>query len=573
MKELLRLCILLVITGIARLSKNTGVYASVKDEEITEKRPTFKAINLKNAGFLEQFTENWKERWTVSSALRRVDGNDTFFYVGKWKVEEPRVHKGIIGDKGLVLKNEAAHHAISAKFDKPINNKGKTLVIQYEVMFQNRLECGGAYLKLITESSEDIHHKEFSDKTPYTIMFGPDKCGVTNKVHFIFRHKNPITDEYEEKHLRSPPAIDDSKYTTLYTLIVRPDQSYEVRINNKVSKSGNLLTDFEPPVNPEKFIVDPLDKKPDDWVDQAKIPDPNAKKPDDWDENEPYEILNTDAVKPTDWLEDEPSMIPDPDVKPPEEWNEEDGEFIAPLIPNPLCKEASGCGPFKPMIRNPKYKGKWRPPLINNPKYVGEWKPRNIPNPAYFEDNSPSDFETIVGVGFELWTMQSDILFDNIYIGHSVEEAEQLAKNTFQVKYEFERKEEKEVPPAPETVLNNVPKETYFDTAIRRVVTFVDLAKTSPVSAIKQMPGTASTIGVVFVTFIALLFGLVTLVSSGHTSTAGSEKVKGGHSKSNKASKDDHSKSDEAVKDDLSEDAHNSSEQVISKKRSTRRTE
>lgn len=25
-------------------------------------------------------------------------------------------------------------------------------------------------------------------------------------------------------------------------------------------------------------------------------------------------------------------------------------------------------------------------------------------------------------IGFEIWTMQNDILFDNIYIGHSVEE-------------------------------------------------------------------------------------------------------------------------------------------------------
>ena len=23
-------------------------------------------------------------------------------------------------------------------------------------------------------------------------MFGPDKCGLTSKVHFIIRHKNPV---------------------------------------------------------------------------------------------------------------------------------------------------------------------------------------------------------------------------------------------------------------------------------------------------------------------------------------------------------------------------------------------
>lgn len=358
MGELLGLCILLVIAGIAKLNENVGVYASTENQESSEKRPVFQMVNVKHAEFVEQFTDDWQKRWTVSSALRHTEGNDAFFYVGEWKVEEPIVYKGIIGDKGLVLKNPAAHHAISAKFDKPINNKGKTLVVQYEVMLQNKLECGGAYLKLITESNEDIRYKEFSNKTPYTIMFGPDKCGPTNKVHFIFRHKNPITGKHEEKHLKSPPVIDDSRFTALYTLIVKPDQSYEVRVNNRLSKSGSLLTDFEPPVNPDKFIADPDDKKPEDWVDLAKIVDPNAKKPDDWDENEPFEIIDVNAVKPDDWLEDEPLMVPDPNVKPPQEWNvEEDGEFVAPLIPNPLCKEISGCGPYKPKIRNPKYKG------------------------------------------------------------------------------------------------------------------------------------------------------------------------------------------------------------------------
>ena len=52
-------------------------------------------------------------------------------------MEEPTVLKGIEGDKGLVVKNPAAHHAISAKFDKPVDNKGKTLVVQYEVKLQS----------------------------------------------------------------------------------------------------------------------------------------------------------------------------------------------------------------------------------------------------------------------------------------------------------------------------------------------------------------------------------------------------------------------------------------------------
>lgn len=53
-------------------------------------------------------------------------------------------------------------------------------------------------------------------------MFGPDKCGKSHKVHFIFRHRNPVTGEYEEKHARQPD-VDLSDYFNdrnphLYTL-------------------------------------------------------------------------------------------------------------------------------------------------------------------------------------------------------------------------------------------------------------------------------------------------------------------------------------------------------------------
>ena len=110
--------------------------------------------------------------------------------------------KGIEGDKGLVVKDKAAHHAISAKFAKPIDTKNKPLVVQYEVKLQGTspasfaraariillmyrlidgLECGGAYMKLL-QNTKTLHKEEFSNASPYIIMFGPDKCGATNKV-------------------------------------------------------------------------------------------------------------------------------------------------------------------------------------------------------------------------------------------------------------------------------------------------------------------------------------------------------------------------------------------------------
>ena len=195
---------------------------------------------------------------------------------------------------GLVLKTLAAHSAIAAKFDKPIDPKDKKLVVQYEVNFQNGLECGGAYVKLFTHDPK-FNPSELNDKTPYTIMFGPDKCGTSNKVHFIFRHENKKSGEIEEKHMTSPPVSAVEKKTVLYTLIVRPDQTFEIKVNNLSVKTGSLLENFEPAVNPPKKIDDPKDKKPADWVEEAKIADPEAKKPEDWDEEAPLEIVDEAA--------------------------------------------------------------------------------------------------------------------------------------------------------------------------------------------------------------------------------------------------------------------------------------
>ena len=59
---------------------------------------------------------------------------------------------GIEGDAGLVMKTKAAHHAISAPFAETLDTDGKTLVVQYEVKLQKGLDCGGAYIKRLSDS-------------------------------------------------------------------------------------------------------------------------------------------------------------------------------------------------------------------------------------------------------------------------------------------------------------------------------------------------------------------------------------------------------------------------------------
>ena len=397
--------------------------------------------------FVEQFTPGWESRWTPSKASKFQNGNEEFKYEGVWSVEEASVFPGIPGDTALTMKSKARQHAISTIFDQPIELDGqKPFVVQYEVKMQNGLSCGGAYVKLLSSSESDLNPEKFGDSTPYSIMFGPDRCGADNKLHFIFRHKNPKTGVFEEKHLKLPPSAKVSKVSTLYTLIVSPDNTFDIRVNEESVLKGHLLEDFSPAVNPPKEIDDPEDTKPADWVDEAEIPDPNASKPDDWDEEAPLMIRDPAAKKPADWLEEEPLMVPDPNAAKPEEWDDaEDGEWMAPPVPNPKCEDVSGCGPWTaPMVANPAYRGKWTAPLIPNPAYKGEWAPRKIANPNWFEDLHPNKFAPIGGIGFELWTMDDDIQFDNIYVGTSPEEAAKFADETFRVKLPLEQNREKD---------------------------------------------------------------------------------------------------------------------------------
>jgi calnexin len=285
-------------------------------------------------------------------------------------------------DKGLSLSQEMKHYGFGTKFPEPLSMKSQNeLVIQYEVKLEETLNCGGAYIKLPQYHVEDVG--AMHSETPYTIMFGPDKCGSgTNKVHFILQHKNPITGVYEEKHCTETPSVRSDKKTHLYTLIIRRDNSFEILVDQKSQKKGTLLTDMVPSINPPEEVDDPMDSMPEDWVTEPKMPDPDATKPEDWDEDAPRMIDDPTAVKPAAWLDDAPLKIPDPQYsEKPADWDdEEDGSYEAPLIDNPDC-ELSGCGQWNPpKIKNPSFKGKWAAPMIDNPAYKGPWAPRKIPN-------------------------------------------------------------------------------------------------------------------------------------------------------------------------------------------------
>lgn len=352
-------------------------YSLQKDEETFTPRRPHKA---KNAYFQETFED--LSNWVVTKDPE---------YQGTWQLKKPHAPYDAVNLESLKLVNASQRHGISAVFPKVLDNTNKKLIVQYEVTSNYKWECGGAYIKLFTyNESSPFDPKTLNGNTPYTIMFGPDKCGTTSpSIHFIFRHVNPVNGEIEEKHLKPKPQSISDELTHLYTLIVNPDNSFQILFDRKEVSSGSLLVDFSPSVNPRKEVDDPTDIKPTDWVDEKEILDPTAKKPEDWVEEATY---------------------PDPEAVKPEDWDdEEDGDWEPPHIPNP------------------NYRGEWVHPKIPNPDYKGEWRPRQIPNPNYFEDLHPHNFQKMTAVGFELWTIDGFINFGNILITSDEDEAKEWA--------------------------------------------------------------------------------------------------------------------------------------------------
>ncbi|KAE8697321.1 Calnexin-like protein [Hibiscus syriacus] len=217
-------------------------------------------------------------------------------------------------------------------------------------------------------------------------------------------------DDYEGvwKHSKSEGHDDYglllSEKARKYAIVKEPDKRIRIL---KVRNMLNIILVTHR--SSHRTILEPDDKKPKDWDDDAKIPDPSAMKPDDWDEDAPMEIEDKEAVKPEGWLDNEPEEIDDPEASKPDDWDDaEDGEWEAP----------------KSITQN-----------VQQPLVVA-W---DIPNPKYFEVNKP-DFEPIAAIGIEIWTMQDGILFDNILIAKNEKVAKSYRDTQWKPKFGIERR-------------------------------------------------------------------------------------------------------------------------------------
>jgi len=75
---------------------------------------------------------------------------------------------------------KARHYGIATALPE-VTDPAEGLVLQYDLKLADGLTCGGAYMKFLTADA-DVKFEELKDDSAYTVMFGPDKCGATNKV-------------------------------------------------------------------------------------------------------------------------------------------------------------------------------------------------------------------------------------------------------------------------------------------------------------------------------------------------------------------------------------------------------
>ncbi|KAF7805278.1 calreticulin-3-like isoform X2 [Senna tora] len=195
--------------------------------------------------------------------------------------------------------SDGKHFAISAKIPE-FSNRNRTLVLQYSVKFEQEIECGGGYIKLL---SGFVNQKKFGGDTPY-----------------------------------------------------RPDASYSVLVDNRERDSGSMYTDWD--ILPPRKIKDLKAKKPADWDDREYIDDPDDVKPEGYD-SIPVEIPDPKAKEPDNWDEEEDGIwkspkIPNPAYKGP--WKQKKiknsnykGKWKTPWIDNPEFEDDPDLYVLKPV--------------------------------------------------------------------------------------------------------------------------------------------------------------------------------------------------------------------------------
>lgn len=182
------------------------------------------------------------DRW-VESNWKKGEGSAGSFAIsaGLWSGDA-------LEGLGLRTTDDYRFYTSSSRFPvvfkrRPkLNGPALPLVIQYSVKHEQKwIECGGGYLKLFASGIDQV---ALSNANRAVLTFGPDICGTQTR-HVVFS----LASGDQTYNLSKAVRCEANKLTHFYTLIVNPDNTYEIRIDNVRRESGNIYDDLGIPRN------------------------------------------------------------------------------------------------------------------------------------------------------------------------------------------------------------------------------------------------------------------------------------------------------------------------------------
>jgi hypothetical protein len=154
--------------------------------------------------------------------------------VGVWKWTAGEFH-GDPNDKGIQTSEDALFHRLAAEQNEPCNKLDSDLVIQMSVKYEQGV-CGGEISIILGgERGQAISH----DDAPYYVKF---TIGVRSQGQQFVTVSTGVGGSGGSTGTEIVLLPADGVLTHLYTLAIRPDNTYSVSVGNGVwgSYSGTL---------------------------------------------------------------------------------------------------------------------------------------------------------------------------------------------------------------------------------------------------------------------------------------------------------------------------------------------
>ncbi len=127
---------------------------------------------------------------------------------------------------GVRTVDNNAYYHLHSNFT-PFSNIGKTLTLQYKLEVDNEITCSQNFLTF------------YSTYPNSSFLFGPHTCNGTSRIDIKFWNKGIA---YQINKTIDPGYI--LKMAVAYKLVLPPNGTYSVYINNALVGSGSVANDF-----------------------------------------------------------------------------------------------------------------------------------------------------------------------------------------------------------------------------------------------------------------------------------------------------------------------------------------